>query len=263
MKSRFTTRTIVEAGMMIALTALLGRVILFRAPFGGKVTAGSMIPLLLIAMLRGPVVGVVVGAAYGIINFLIGGYPPVSIIQWLLDYPLAYAGLGVAGFFWLPGIRNLIEGKNHEPLLRARAIDLILPLLVLVLSTLAFALATGGFFAGVPFVQALAAANLVKSIEYGGLVALAFALVWNLSRRLSRAAYFLPLAGAVTGISFRLLCHFLSGLLFFAHYAPEGTPAWLYSLTYNAQYMVPEIIISGFILVYLAPTVMRVLRERA
>ena len=53
MKSRFTTRTIVEAGMMIALTALLGRVILFRAPFGGKVTAGSMIPLLLIAMLRG------------------------------------------------------------------------------------------------------------------------------------------------------------------------------------------------------------------
>lgn len=263
MKSRFTTRTIVEAGMMIALTALLGRVILFRAPVGGKVTAGSMIPLLLIAMLRGPVVGVIVGAAYGIINFLIGGYPPVSAIQWLLDYPLAYASLGVAGFFWLPGIRKFVEGKSEKPLLRARAIDLVLPLLVLALSTLAFALGTGGLFAGVPLTQALAAANLVKSIEYGGLIALVFALIWNLTRRLSRAAYFLPLAGAIAGISLRLLCHFLSGVVFFGHYAPQGTPSWLYSLTYNAQYMVPEIIISGFILVYLAPTVMRFLRERS
>ena len=30
--------------------------------------------------------------------------------------------------------------------------------------------------------------------------------------------------------------------MFFGHYAPEGTPAIIYSLTYNATYIVPEAI---------------------
>jgi len=58
MKRHFTTRTIVEAGMMLALTTVLGQFKLYTSPFGGSVTAGAMIPLLLLAMLRGPVVGI-------------------------------------------------------------------------------------------------------------------------------------------------------------------------------------------------------------
>ena len=42
----------------------------------------------------------------------------------------------------------------------------------------------------------------------------------------------------------RYLCSFLSGILIWGGYAPEDMPVWLYSLTYNASYMIPEIIIT-------------------
>ena len=42
----------------------------------------------------------------------------------------------------------------------------------------------------------------------------------------------------------RFVCSFFSGLLIWNVYAPEGQPAWLYSLTYNGSYMLPEIIIT-------------------
>ena len=53
------------------------------------------------------------------------------------------------------------------------------------------------------------------------------------------------LAGIVFTYGLRFLCHFLSGWLLFASYAPEGTPAWLYSLTYNGSYMLPAVTRDG------------------
>ena len=38
----------------------------------------------------------------------------------------------------------------------------------------------------------------------------------------------------------RFFFHFLSGLIFFAEYAPEWESPWLYSITYNALYLLPE-----------------------
>lgn len=43
----------------------------------------------------------------------------------------------------------------------------------------------------------------------------------------------------------RVLCHILSGVIFFASYAPEGQNPWLYSTIYNVTYMVPTLILSG------------------
>lgn len=42
----------------------------------------------------------------------------------------------------------------------------------------------------------------------------------------------------------RFICSFLSGILLFGAYAPEGTPVWLYSLVYNGSYMLPETILT-------------------
>ncbi len=42
----------------------------------------------------------------------------------------------------------------------------------------------------------------------------------------------------------RYLCSFLSGILVWYPYAPEGVPVWLYSLSYNGAYMIPEAILS-------------------
>ena len=50
------------------------------------------------------------------------------------------------------------------------------------------------------------------------------------------------LKGYILGVMGRYIFAFISGVVFFGHYAPEGTPAAVYSLTYNATYIVPEAI---------------------
>jgi len=46
----------------------------------------------------------------------------------------------------------------------------------------------------------------------------------------------------------RFAFHFISGVVFFSSYAPEGTSAIMYSLTVNLSYMLPECIICFVIL---------------
>lgn len=41
------------------------------------------------------------------------------------------------------------------------------------------------------------------------------------------------ISGIAYGCGARFICQFLSGWIFFGMYAPEGMPAWLYSLGYN------------------------------
>ena len=49
--------------------------------------------------------------------------------------------------------------------------------------------------------------------------------------------------GAVTGSLARFICHFLSGIVFFASYTPEGQSPYIYSMLYNASYLAPDMII--------------------
>lgn len=42
----------------------------------------------------------------------------------------------------------------------------------------------------------------------------------------------------------RFISSFLSGILLWGSYAPPGTPVWIYSLVYNASYLVPETILT-------------------
>lgn len=46
----------------------------------------------------------------------------------------------------------------------------------------------------------------------------------------------------------KFLCHFVSGLVFFSSYAPEGMSPVIYSLTVNASLMIPECLICCLIL---------------
>lgn len=54
--------------------------------------------------------------------------------------------------------------------------------------------------------------------------------------------------GYVVGVIGRFICSTISGVVFFGSYAPEGTPALVYSLTYQASYLVPEAIITLFLI---------------
>ncbi|MDH8678643.1 energy-coupled thiamine transporter ThiT [Fusibacter bizertensis] len=49
---------------------------------------------------------------------------------------------------------------------------------------------------------------------------------------------------ATIALGMRFVAHFLSGFIFFASYAPEGTHPVVYSLIYNGSYMLPELVIS-------------------
>ena len=53
-----------------------------------------------------------------------------------------------------------------------------------------------------------------------------------------------PMIGLVLGTAGRYVIHVLSGAIFFGAYAPEGMNPWIYSLGYNASYIVPNGIIA-------------------
>jgi thiamine transporter len=51
--------------------------------------------------------------------------------------------------------------------------------------------------------------------------------------------------GTAAAAAARLMCHVLSGVVFFASYAPEGQSVWIYSFVYNATFMAPSVIITS------------------
>lgn len=105
MNKRFNVRMITEGGMMIALSVLLSYIKLYQLPNGGSVTAGSMIPLMIFAIRWGVGPGLLVGGTYGLIDFILKPYF-YHPLQFLLDYPVAFALLGLAGLGYLSNKSN-------------------------------------------------------------------------------------------------------------------------------------------------------------
>lgn len=51
--------------------------------------------------------------------------------------------------------------------------------------------------------------------------------------------------GAVAVCLIRFVSSFLSGVILWGSYAPEGMNVWVYSLIYNASYMLPNAVLTG------------------
>lgn len=64
--------------------------------------------------------------------------------------------------------------------------------------------------------------------------------------------------GVIVGILGRYICHVVSGYVFFASYAPEGMNPMIYTLGYNATYILPELIAT--VIVVSLPPVMKALK---
>ncbi len=183
--AHWSTAAISEMAIAVALAAALGLVKLFVMPQGGSVSL-EMLPILFIAVRRGLVPALTVGVVYGCLQLLLPGAFLVQPVQVLLDYPLAFGALGLAGLAPVPALPVHLSWAEVR---RAPA-------------------------RVVPFAAALT-----------GAVAL--------------------------GVSARLVCHFLSGIIFFSSYAPAGQAAWVYSLTYNLLYLAPEALITVVLLAFL------------
>lgn len=90
-------KILVEGSLCIALSIALSFVKLFALPQGGSVSLG-MLPIFIFAIRRGGTAGISAGLAVGLLRLFLGGYV-VHPLQALLDYPVASALLGTAGFF--------------------------------------------------------------------------------------------------------------------------------------------------------------------
>ena len=89
---------IVEAGVMIGLAIILSKIKIYQAPSGGSVTAGSMIPIILFSMRWGLGPGIIAGVTFGLLKLMLGGWT-FSPMQIILEYPIAFGCLGLAGMF--------------------------------------------------------------------------------------------------------------------------------------------------------------------
>lgn len=151
------TRKLVFSSMAIALALVTSYIKLWNMPMGGSVTLLSMLFISLIGYWFGVKYGIITGAAFGLLQFVINPYM-LSIPQVLLDYPLAFGALGLSGFF-----------QNSR-----------------------FALPTG----------------------------------------------------YLAGVLGRFVFSTLSGVIFFASYAPEGMNPWVYSILYQGSYLGAEALLT-------------------
>lgn len=164
-KAALTTKQLVFSAVAIALAVVCSMIKLFEMPMGGSVTLLSMLFVVLIAYWYGPYVGIMTAVAYGLVQFVT---EPIfyTIPQMLLDYPLAFGALGLAGFF------------NKK--------------------------------------------------KYGLQI------------------------GYLVGVVGRFIFATISGVVFFAAYAPEGMNPLVYSMGYQASYLVPETVVT-FIIISIPP----------
>ncbi|SJZ57091.1 energy-coupled thiamine transporter ThiT [Selenihalanaerobacter shriftii] len=95
------TKKLTELGIALALATILNFIKIYELPQGGSVSL-EMVPIFFIALRWGIKEGLILGSTYGVLQLLLGAkiyYP----IQAVLDYPVAFSVLGLAGIIntWL------------------------------------------------------------------------------------------------------------------------------------------------------------------
>ena len=169
-----TTRALTESALLVAVATVLSLFKLAQWTYGGSVTFGSMIPIILISL----------------------KYP----FGWALTTSVAYSLIQMLTGFYAPPVENLL---NYS-------------LMILLDYVVAF-----------------------------GVLCLAGPIYKKLSTNLPIRVRMM--AAVIFCFVLRFLCHFVSGIIIWSPYAHEGQSAWLYSLGYNAPYMLAECVISGAI----------------
>jgi thiamine transporter len=113
-KTSTNVKVLTEGAVVVALTVIIKEFLPhYSLPQGGSVSFAGMVPIIWFALRRGPRAGVEAGAVYGLVDMAIGGYI-VDPVQAIIDYPLAFGALGLAGLFRkypLVGVTVAIFGR--------------------------------------------------------------------------------------------------------------------------------------------------------
>jgi len=86
------------SALCVALAVVLSQIRLFQMPQGGSITAFSMLPIVLVGYWYGVKAGISAGIVYGLLRLMLGA-TVIHPVQFILDYPLAYAALGAFCIF--------------------------------------------------------------------------------------------------------------------------------------------------------------------
>ena len=106
----FSTKILAEIIIFVAMAGALALIShsFFGLPQGGSINLG-MVPIFWLALRRGPKIGIFAGAVLGVVDLAIEPFV-VNPVQFILDYPLAFACVGLAGFFRKPAVVGPIVG---------------------------------------------------------------------------------------------------------------------------------------------------------
>ena len=104
-EGKMDVRALTYGALCMAMSFVLSYIKLYSMPLGGSVTLASMLPLLWYSNKFGMRNGFIAGAAYGLLQ-LIQKPEIYHWVQVLLDYPLAFMMLGLAG-----SVKNLQLGS--------------------------------------------------------------------------------------------------------------------------------------------------------
>ena len=97
-KKRYDAKRIAFAGVCVAMSFVLALIKFKPVQYGGSITLASFVPVLVYAYVYGPTSGFMVGLIHGLLNFIESPYI-LTPATFILDYLLAFASIGIMGFF--------------------------------------------------------------------------------------------------------------------------------------------------------------------
>lgn len=95
---KMNTRSIVFAGITIALSFCLSYIKVTPVTYGGSVTLASMIPVMIYAYFYGFGPGLLCGVCHGLLQFIQSPYV-LTPVTFILDYLLAFASIAIVPLF--------------------------------------------------------------------------------------------------------------------------------------------------------------------
>ena len=100
-KKLWTTKMLSMGAICMALSSVLSMIRLWSMPMGGSITPASMLPTMLFAYVYGVGPGCTLGVLYGVMQFMLdgGNAAAYGFVPMLLDYPIAFGLMGLAGLF--------------------------------------------------------------------------------------------------------------------------------------------------------------------
>lgn len=97
-KKKLHAKQLAFSAVAMTMAVVTSIYTVYELPFGGSITLFRMFFICLIGYLYGTKAGIITGMAYGLLDFILKPYA-ITLVQPILDYPIAFGFLGLSGIF--------------------------------------------------------------------------------------------------------------------------------------------------------------------